>query len=169
MVKLTMIYGDGKGKTTKSLGHIYFEAIQNKEIVVAQFLKTGKNCGECIFFKKFEKISWFFLGKEEFFTDRSNRKDFEKSISSGIQDLEGFLERSNPNVLLLDELGMALFFDLVKWDKIWKLCKFVKEDIIVTGRKIPQNIRENADILVCIEEKKHPYNKGIKAREGIEF
>jgi len=169
MVKLTMIYGDGKGKTTKCLGHIYLDAAQNKEIVVVQFLKTGENCGECIFFKELGISRWFFLGKEEFFTSKSNRRDFERMIVTGIQDLEESLRKSNPDILLLDELGLVLHFKLAKWKQIQDLLRYVKEEVIITGRRIPPNIREKSDILIRIDEKKHPYNRGIEAREGIDF
>ncbi|MHA2308002.1 MAG: cob(I)yrinic acid a,c-diamide adenosyltransferase [Candidatus Heimdallarchaeaceae archaeon] len=169
MVRLTIIYGEGKGKTTYSLGHIYFQSLLNKEIIVAQFLKTGNNCGECYFFKEYDTIEWFCLGKEEFFTKTSNRRDFRNSIKIGIQKLKDSLEFNKRNILLLDELGVALFFKLVRWKEIQILFKFITEEIIITGRKIPQKIRKKADNLIYVDEKKHPYSKGIEARKGIDF
>ncbi|MCG3220321.1 MAG: cob(I)yrinic acid a,c-diamide adenosyltransferase [Candidatus Heimdallarchaeota archaeon] len=169
MVRLTIIYGEGKGKTTYSLGHIYLQSLLKKEITVAQFLKTGKNCGECYFFKEYDAIEWFYFGKEEFFTKTSNRRDFRNSIKIGIQKLKDSFEINKRNILLLDELGVALFFKLVRWKEIQTLFKFITEEIIITGRKIPLNIRKKADNLIYVDEKKHPYNKGIEARKGIDF
>ena len=169
MVRLTIIYGEGKGKTTYSLGHIYLQSLLNKEITVAQFLKTGKNCGECYFFKEYDAIEWFYLGREEFFTKTSNRRDFSDTIKIGIEKLKDSFEINKRNILLLDELGVALFFKLVRWKEIQSLFKFITEEIIITGRKIPRNIRKRADNLIYVDEKKHPYNIGIEARKGIDF
>jgi len=169
MVRLTIIYGEGKGKTTYSLGHIYLQSLLNKEITVAQFLKTGKNCGECYFFKEYDAIEWFYLGREEFFTKTSNRRDFSDTIKIGIEKLKDSFKINKRNILLLDELGVALFFKLVRWKEIQSLFKFITEEIIITGRKIPRNIRKRADNLIYVDEKKHPYNIGIEARKGIDF
>ena len=169
MVELTMIYGEGKGKTTYALGYIYFQSLLKKETTVAQFLKTGKNCGECIFFEKNNLVNWFNFGKEEFFTKRSNKNDFRAHITLGIKELKSSLEINNSDILLLDELGVVLFFKLLKWRKIQELFKFINEEIIITGRKIPRNIRKKATKLIYVSEEKHPYNKGIEAREGIDF
>ena len=169
MVKLTIIYGEGKGKTSYSLGYIYLQSLLNKEITVAQFLKTGKNCGECYFFKEYNAIEWFYFGKEEFFTKTSNKREFRNFIKTGIQELKDSFEIKKRNILLLDKLGVALFFKLVRWKEIQTLFKFITEELIITGRKIPLNIRRSADNLIFVDEKKHPYNKGIEARKGIDF
>jgi cob(I)alamin adenosyltransferase len=169
MVKLTVIYGDGKGKTTCSLGHVYLQSLLGKKITIAQFLKTGKNCGECSFYKKYDSIEWLYFGKDEFFTTTSNRKEFRNIIRDGIQELKDSLENNNQNVLLLDELGVALFFELIKWKEIQELFKYITEEVIITGRKIPEDIRKKANRVIYIGEEKHPYNKGIEARKGVDF
>ena len=169
MVKFTAIYGTGKGKTTNSLGFIYSQSLLNKKITVAQFLKTGKNCGECTFFEEKEKIKWFYYGKDEFFTKKSNKREFKKLIRKGIRELHGYLKNNAIDILLLDELGIVLSFNLAKWRYIQRFSKYINEEIIITGRELPLDIRKKSEKVICIKEKKHPYNIGIKARKGIDF
>jgi cob(I)alamin adenosyltransferase len=169
MVKFTTIYGTGKGKTTNALGFIYSQSLLNKDIVVVQFLKTGKNCGECTYFEKNENIEWFYCGKEEFFTIRSDKSEFKKLVKKGLQEVRDHLRNNCVDILLLDELGMVLFFKLARWKQIQELSEYVNEEIIITGRKIPPDIRNKSEKVICVKEKKHPYKQGVKARKGIDF
>lgn len=169
MVKFTTIYGTGKGKTTNSLGFIYSQSLLDKKIAVVQFLKTGKNCGECKFFEKIEKIKWFYYGKEEFFTKESNRREFKNLIKKGLQELREYLRNNSIDILLLDELGIVLSFKLAKWRHIKRFSDYINEEIIITGRELPFDIRKESEKVIHVKEKKHPYNTGIKARKGIDF
>ncbi len=168
MVGITVIYGEGRGKTTSVIGYSYLQEAKNKKLTVAQFLKTGKNCGECYFFENNRKIRWFFLGKEEFFTG-INKEEYISIIEEGLHILFESLKENNTDFLILDELGMALEFELVKFSEIKKLFPFVNEEIIITGRIVPSEILEKANKQIHIEEKKHPYNKGVIARIGIDY
>ena len=169
MVKISMIYGEGKGKTTNAIGAMHFLNLEKKKIVVVQFLKTGKNCGECEFLKKYDNFRWFCIGDESFFTDKSDKEYFSKIIERGIQDLKFSLKEQRTDILFLDELGMVLFFNLIDWNTMVNTFKYVNEGIIITGRKIPIEIRKKAHKLIYIQEKKHPYRKGITARLGIDY
>jgi len=42
-------------------------------------------------------------------------------------------------------------------------------EIVITGRSAPQEIIEIADLVTEMKEVKHPYQKGVKARRGIEY
>jgi len=168
MVKLTVIYGEGRGKTSLSIGYGYLQEAEKKKVTVVQFLKTGNNCGECYFFKNYDNIRWFCFGREGFFTGE-NKKEYINIIEKGFQNLFESLKDNPTDLLLLDELGMALEFELVNFNKIKELFSFVNEEIIVTGRNVPLAVREKAHKIIKIEEKKHPYNQGITARKGIDF
>ncbi|MEE9411399.1 MAG: cob(I)yrinic acid a,c-diamide adenosyltransferase [Candidatus Heimdallarchaeota archaeon] len=169
MVKLTVIYGDGRGKTTLAIGHSYLQYFMKKNILIAQFLKTGKDCGECAFFEKHENLTWFCFGREQFFTSIKQKKEYSEMITKGIQILYESLKNTQVDTLVLDELGIALTFDLVKWVRITELFRFVRENIIVTGREIPTEIVKIADEIIVIDAKKHPYSSGILARRGIDY
>jgi len=169
MVKFTLITGEGRGKTSTAIGHIFLEIQNGKEVVVAQFLKTGNNCGECNFFDKYYQLRWYCFGKGEFYVSDEQQEEFRSIVKEGINDLSNELNKAKTDILLLDEFGMALSYGLVEWKDLHLIIERVKEEIIITGRKIPDEIRSKVDEIIHIEEIKHPYNKGIVARKGIDY
>ena len=73
--------------------------------------------------------------------------------------------------MIFDELNVALDFDLLKADEVVKFLKDKPEDveIIITGRNAPAELIELADLVTEMREIKHPFQKGIEARIGIEY
>ena len=63
MIVLETIHGTGRGKTTNAIGRIFSAFMKKKKIFVIQFLKSGKECGECSFFNAFAETKWFSIGK----------------------------------------------------------------------------------------------------------
>ena len=169
MTKITLITGDGKGKTSTSIGHAYLNLLKQKKIVIAQFLKTGKNCGECNFFKEFHNVKWLNFGKDEFYLSDKQLNEFKSMIAKGIAKIYQELSENRTDILILDELGVAFSHNLARWNDFESLITLVEEEIIITGRRIPEEIEHKVDRIILIEEVKHPYSKGIKARKGIEF
>lgn len=168
MTSLTAIYGDGRGKTSAAIGYLYRKITEEKTIIVAQFLKTGKNCGECNFFEAFPNVMWYCFGKKEFYHEE-NKKEFQEIIETGYQQLKEVVISGRVDILILDEVGIALFFNLIKWGDIEDLFQYVKEEVIITGRKIPDIALRDASTSICVKEIKHPYNVGIQARQGIDY
>ncbi|MCE7742448.1 MAG: cob(I)yrinic acid a,c-diamide adenosyltransferase [Candidatus Heimdallarchaeota archaeon] len=169
MAKLTLITGDGRGKTSTAIGHIFLEIQNGKEVIVTQFLKTGKNSGEREFFDKYYQLRWYCFGKSEFYVSDEQLEEFRNIVKEGIDKISNELNKAKIDILLLDELGIALSYDLVEWKDLQTILGRVKEEIIITGRKIPDKIRSRVDEIINIEEVKHPYNEGIVARKGIDF
>jgi cob(I)alamin adenosyltransferase len=168
MTSLTVIYGNGRGKTSSAIGYLYRKMTEEKNIIVAQFLKTGKNCGECNFFESFPNVTWYCFGKKGFY-HKDNKKEFQEVIEAGYQQLREEVLNGGVDILILDEVGIALFYDLIKWEEIKDLFQFVKEELIITGRKIPDVALQNANNSIFVKEIKHPYNVGIQARQGIDY
>lgn len=169
MVKITFIVGEGKGKTTTSIGYIFQKQREGKSILVAQFLKTGKNCGECNFFKDKDNVRWFTFGKDRFYQSKDQKEEYIALINNGISVLEKELKKAQVEILLLDEAGIALSFGLISWDQLKGIFPYVSDEIILTGRKFPEGLKSKADTIIDVKEIKHPYTKGIEARKGIDF
>ena len=169
MVRITLITGKGRGKTALSMGVIFQNYSKGKSILVAQFLKTGKQCGECNFFENRKNISWFTFGKEGFFYPDKQSEEYSILMEEGINLLEQELGKNEVDLLVLDEVGVALHFGLLIWTQIEKIIQHAKDEIILTGRKFPEALKSKVDSIVDIQEIKHPYIKGIKARIGVDF
>ncbi|MHA1201732.1 MAG: cob(I)yrinic acid a,c-diamide adenosyltransferase [Candidatus Heimdallarchaeaceae archaeon] len=168
MTSLTVIFGNGRGKTSSAIGFLYRKITEERKIIVVQFLKTGKNCGECNFFESFPNVMWYCFGKKEFY-HKENKKEFQEIIEAGYQQLREEVINGGFDILILDEVGIALFYDLIKWEEMKDLFQFVKEEVIITGRKVPDIVLENASTSILVKEIKHPYNVGIQARQGIDY
>lgn len=170
MIILETIYGTGRGKTTNAIGRIFSAYMKKKKIFVIQFLKSGKECGECLFFNAFAENKWFSIGEEGVFYDlRKENKELKLFIRRELAKIIESLRLESIDVLLLDELGIVLFYNLIDWEMVVPIFEYVKEKVIITGRKIPIWLLEKSVKSLEIREIKHPYAMGIKARQGIDF
>ena len=75
------------------------------------------------------------------------------------------------DVVLLDELSNALYFELVELESVLELLKEKPPlvEVVITGRNAPQEIIDLADLVTEMREVKHPFSKGIPSRRGIEY
>ena len=66
---------------------------------------------------------------------------------------------------------MALFFELLTVDEVLSLIENRPPgvELVLTGRRVPEKLIAHADLVTEMREIKHPYQKGIKARRGIEY
>jgi len=75
------------------------------------------------------------------------------------------------DVVIADELNVAVAFGLVSEDEVVELIKSKppKVELVITGRYATENIKSMADYVTVFEEVKHPFQQGINAREGIDY
>ncbi|MHB8171320.1 MAG: cob(I)yrinic acid a,c-diamide adenosyltransferase [Thermincolia bacterium] len=75
------------------------------------------------------------------------------------------------DVVILDELSNALYFELVELEPVLELLKEKPPlvEVVITGRNAPQEIIDLADLVTEMREVKHPFSKGIPSRRGIEY
>ena len=163
--------GNGKGKTTASLGTLLRAWGRGMKVCVIQFIKaeTG-NWGEIKAARKMG-IEWHttgdgftWLSKDIEATAAKTRRAWalaQEKIRSGAYDL-----------LVLDEMTYAFTQGWVDVDETIAWLKEYKPaslHLIFTGRDAPQALVEYADLVTEMREVKHPYQSGIKAQAGIEF
>jgi len=188
---LVQVYtGNGKGKTTASLGLALRAAGYGFRTSMVQFLKTGYT-GEVLALRKFgnlpiEIISYgkkcvnhethekeFAEGRFEsycrncFTIDEADKKFCEEALKEG----EKRAESGEWDVVILDEINIALSFGLVSVERVLEVIgkTHMKTELILTGRNAPKGIIDAADVVNEVSFLKHPYDKGIYARKGIEF
>ncbi len=169
MNNITLISGEGKGKTTSAFGYLLTQINKGKSVVIVQFLKTGDNCGECNFLKNKEKTSFIFIGKTDFYVPNERKREYIELIRTGLSTLREKLKTEKTDILLLDELCVTLSYELIKWEEIQEFFTYVNDEIIITGRNALLSIEEKINTLILVEEKKHPFSNGLKARRGIEY
>ena len=75
------------------------------------------------------------------------------------------------DIVILDEINVAMSLRLVKTEEVINLIKEKPEhvELVLTGRYAPKEIIDIADLVTEMKEIKHPFQKGIPPRKGIEF
>ena len=167
---LVQIYtGTGKGKTTAALGLAMRAAGHNLKIAIIHFMKIW-NYGEVKSLRKLG-IDLFRYGTTELIDPKNpSPVDFEQA-NKALSKAEELIEKAGYDILILDEITVAVDFNLIPLKRVVDLLDKKPDnlELVLTGRKCPQELIERADLVSIINEIKHPFQKGLKARKGIEF
>ena len=168
--------GDGKGKTTASLGLAMRALGRNWKVLLIMFTKGGDNYGELTSFKNLSEEISKNLTIEQAGLDRivySNNKNENDSkvIKEGFEKAKSAILNNEYNLIILDELNIAIDLKIIDVDEVVELLKNKPSDmeIVLTGRNAHEKIIEIADLVSKIEPVKHYWDKGVIAREGIEY
>lgn len=173
--KLGLIHiycGDGKGKSTASIGLSMRAAGNNLNVVFTQFLKTWPT-GELSCLEKFDNIKIIKNSKPFPFTYKMT--DEQKSEITLIHDeiLNNAIALCNEgkcDLLVLDEIISTYNLELISKNKVDDFLKNKPKniEIVMTGRDPSPHLVELADYVSEVKKVKHPYDKGIEERTGIE-
>ncbi len=171
MKGLIQIYtGNGKGKTTAALGLALRAAGRDKRILMVQFMKKW-DYGELHSIKRIPQITIKTFGTKDFVhKGKAKEIDYQEARKAFKEGTEGVFS-GKYDIVIFDELNVALDFDLLKADEVVNFLKDKPEgvEIIITGRNAPAELIELADLVTEMQEIKHPFQKGIEARIGIEY
>ncbi len=165
--------GDGKGKTTAALGQALRTVGCGYKVCMVQFLKGGDS-GELHSVEKLGpdfQIFRFDTAKKFFWTlNDEEKQDVQKKINKAFAFVEEVIQKESCDLLILDEVMGVLSNKLLTVEQVCHLiqCKPKHMELILTGRNVPQEIVELADYVSEMKMIKHPFQKGIGAREGIE-
>ena len=163
--------GNGNGKTTAALGLALRAYGAGKKILIIQFLKTP-NTSEVNAIKKnlpYFTIKCFGSGN---FLNKDNIPDKEKELAkNGFETARLAIKSKEYDVLILDELNLAIYFGLIETNEVLELIKNKPEELelIITGRYAPKELAEKSDLVTEMIEHKHYFKKGLDARKGIEY
>jgi len=190
---LVQVYtGEGKGKTTSSLGLSIRAIGQGYKIYMIQFLKSG-DTGELFSIKKYiPNMTITQFGKEaiadkqlkvfefdgqgdlngaggeyNFLPDEAEKEPARRALEHAFN----IINSGQYNIVILDEINCAMHKGIIQVEDVLKLIEQKPEhvELILTGRDAPHQILERADLVSEIMMRKHPWEKGIDARRGIEF
>ena len=159
--------GDGKGKTTASIGLAVRMAGYGKKVLFVQFLK-GSYTGELEILK--ENVKVMRCDKNYGFF-RSMSDEYKENIKANHNsNLQYVLDSGNKfDMIVLDEIFAAYNYGLCDKDTVREIVRNYSGELVLTGRDPEGWFIEKADYVSEIKKIKHPYDKGITAREGVEF
>ncbi len=173
MKGLIHIYeGDGKGKTTAAVGLCIRCAGSGGKVLFSQFLKSDKS-SELNIFKLIDRIECIHskvdFGFYTFMTEATKEKAREayKELLLTVTDKA---QSGDYRMLVLDEVVSADSFQLIDHAVLMNFLRNKPEhlEVVMTGRDPAEELVELADYVSYVKKIKHPYDKGIKARLGIE-
>jgi cob(I)alamin adenosyltransferase len=166
---LIQIYtGDGKGKTTAALGLSLRAAGRGFKVCFIQFCK-GETSGEHLFVEKYPAFEILRPGTSNIFTapDEQLKAEAlqalalaEEKIASGHYDL-----------IVLDEINIAVYRGFITLEQVLGLLDKKQEslELVLTGRYAREELYARADLVTEMHLIKHPWQKKIRGRIGIEF
>ncbi len=167
---LVQVYtGDGKGKTPAALGLALRAAGENLRVIIIQFIKGDRTCGEHVFAEKYHPFEIVQPNAGNSFTQTLD--ELRPITGQTLSLAEETLTRGDYDVVILDEIFIALGKKLITTSQVLDLIskKPDKVELILTGRGAPREIIQRADLVTEMIAVKHPYDRGITARRGIEY
>ncbi|MFA4873602.1 MAG: cob(I)yrinic acid a,c-diamide adenosyltransferase [Patescibacteria group bacterium] len=192
---IIVYYGDGKGKTTAALGLAMRALGRGMNVAVLQFIKSDPGVGKGITWTSGERIfAQVFvrykiqdtryknrIGKlyvkttgEGFVGIQGDERPFEEHKAAavkGLRSAEEALRKGKFHVVILDEALRAVEEKLFSAKDLMKALRNKKKGVhvVLTGHHVAKEILEIADLVTEMKKVKHPYDKGILAKIGIDF
>ncbi len=162
--------GNGKGKTTAAIG-LGIRAIGDGLTVhMIQFMK-GRRYSEINALDDVPRFTVEQFGRDEFVNKKNPEQIDIDFAQKGLHRAREVITKSLGDVVILDEINVALDFKLIPLEKVIQLIdeKPEKIELILTGRYAPAALIQHADLVSEILEIKHPYTKGVESRKGIDW
>lgn len=168
-----LITGEGKGKTSAAMGMALRMLGHDEPVLVAQFMKDGKS-GEIHALSRFPLCHIFGGLRMEGFAWRMSDRDIDQAraaYQTAVQALAEEVRKIKPHLLVLDELNVCLAMNLLVFEDVQRLIEtgLLQGDVVVTGRYASPRMEALADYISVIAAKRHPFDDGLPAREGIEW
>jgi cob(I)alamin adenosyltransferase len=166
-------YGYGKGKTTAALGLAMRAAGSGKKVVIVQFLKDT-NTSELKSFSRIPEITILRGTAAKVFVRDMTPGQLEETKriqNDNLREALGYVESGSCDLLILDEALDAYQLGLLDPELFWDaiLRKPEALELVVTGHNPEARAVDAADYVTEMVKVKHPYDKGVFARKGIEF
>jgi cob(I)alamin adenosyltransferase len=168
--------GNGKGKTTASLGLAMRALGRGWKVLIVMFTKGGNDYGELMSFAGLStelkgKVKIVQAGLDRIVYSSNVTEDDKNLVQQGWRTTKNAIKNHEYNLIILDEANIAIDLDLIDLEEMVNVLenKPNNMEIVLTGRNAKQEIIDIAHLVSEIQPVKHYWDKGIKARPGIEF
>ena len=175
MTGLVHVYtGDGKGKSTAALGQVLRSLGHGLRVYIAQFLKSSELfSGEIkaldLFHDNVRLVRYHQI--HPMFDPDVDVSQLRVSVSEALDEAREAMLSTSYDIIVLDEINNAVAegFIVVKAIVEFISSKPKEVELILTGRNAAKEVVELADYVTEMRCIKHPFERGIPARRGIEF
>ena len=161
--------GGGKGKTTAAIGLAIRSLGAGWRVFFAQFLKAGEYSEHKALAKFSDHITIKTYGRNVFIKGEPEEED-RRLAQEAYQEISEIVASGRYRLVVLDEANVAVHYGLITVDQILDLIDRRAEgvELVITGRHAHSRLIDRADLVTEMQEIKHYYHQGIKARVGVE-
>ena len=163
--------GDGKGKTSAAMGIVLRALGHGLRVYIAYFMKGNYPLGERNILSKLPNVEFAGFGSQEFIDPANVKPEETEQAKQGLAVAREAMLGGNYDLIVLDEINIAVAWKLVELDEV---VRFIRDkppnvELILTGRHADTKLVDLADLVTECLKIKHPYDKGIMARPGIDY
>ncbi len=162
--------GNGKGKTTAALGLALRAMGNDLNVAMVQFMKCPQYYGEYEISKSLPNLTLLPMGRDCLVHAEKPLPEDKEAAEAALRKSEELIHSGKYDMVIMDEVNVSIKFDLVNVDDVVKVIKNRPPhvELVLTGRYAPPQLMEIADLVTEMKCIKHPFTKGIPARDGIE-
>lgn len=168
--------GDGKGKTTASLGLAMRALGRCWKVLIIMFMKGGDDYGELNSFRNLSpeiarNLTIIQAGSDKIVYQNNKTENDENIVKEGWELAKKAIKNDEYNLIILDEANIAIDMGFIDLQEMIAVLKSKPEDmeIVLTGRNARQETIDIAHLVSEIKPVKHYWDTGIVARKGIEY
>ena len=168
--------GNGKGKTTASLGLAMRALGRSWKVLIIMFTKGGNDYGELNSFRELSpeisnNLKIVQAGLDRIIYKDNKTEDDIKAIKEGWELAKKAIKNHEYQLIILDEANIAIDLGILDVNEVVDILKNKPDEmeIVLTGRNAHPKIVEIAHLVSNIEPVKHYWDTGIAARKGIEY
>jgi cob(I)alamin adenosyltransferase len=163
--------GLGKGKTTAALGQALRAAGQGLKVYIVQFMKGWPYYGELGTVDKPANVTIKQFGRPDYVNKRNPDPVDIRLAEKALAYSRELIKSGEYDLVILDEINVALEWKLIQLKDVLQLLDEKPDDVelILTGRYAHPEVLARADLVTEMKEIKHPYQKGLVSRRGIDY
>ena len=170
---LVLVYtGNGKGKTTASLGLAVRAIGHGEKVYMIQFMKGNEKYGEVQAVRKYLPNMTLVQKGLDAFVRKGTPSTEDLSIAKeGLELARDIISKGEHDLVILDEINVAQDYGILSEQDVLDLILLRPESVtlVLTGRYASEKILNEADMVSEVKEVKHHYKKGVVAQKGIEY
>mgnify|MGYP006290091215 CR=1 FL=1 len=162
--------GDGKGKTTAAVGLAVRAAGSGMRVLIGQFIKASDSSEMRLLRERCSEITIEQYGCGGFVTGKPSPEDV-AAARRGRDRIRDAVSSGEFDVVVADEANDAVSARLLDVAdlRLWIDSRRPQVELVITGRDAPEGIQALADVVTRMTKVKHPFDRGVQARRGIEF
>ena len=163
--------GDGRGKTTAAIGTAVRAAGRGLRVYICYFMNGNYDSGEHDVLHRLPNVHWAAFGPGLVRHPEKPTPQQKERARVALASAGKVITGGDYDLVILDEINMVISWG---WLEVAEVIKIIKGrppgvELILTGRNADPRLIELADLVTEMVKIKHPFDKGIPARKGIEY